>query len=140
MTGTIQQLLTPNVWTLSGGGILVRYYTNPPILPAPRLIYQDGQRTLSFSGAEIRSNDVPDLGTLVSVTIVPTVDAAFVTFSLLLPQVNLLQQGPITSATVSTEAIQTTHTGLLDPPLGHGQQEFYTVIALTGTASHALLP
>jgi hypothetical protein len=41
---------------------------------------------------------------------------------------------------VSTEGIQTAHTGLLEPPLGHGQQEFYTVIRLTGTAAHALLP
>jgi hypothetical protein len=59
---------------------------------------------------------VPDLGTLVSVTIVPTVDASFTTFSVLLPQVILLQQGPMTSTPVSTEGIQTTHTGLLAPP------------------------
>jgi hypothetical protein len=31
MAETTQQFVTPNAWTRSGGGILTRYYTNPPI-------------------------------------------------------------------------------------------------------------
>jgi hypothetical protein len=29
--------------------------------------------------------------------------------------------------------------GLFGPPFGHGQQEFYTIFPLSGTASHVLL-
>jgi len=130
----------PNLWNLSGGGIHVRYWTFTlgPIRQGdepPHFTYHDSHRTLSFHGAEIRSVNVPDLGTLVSVTIVLTVDTGSTTFTVLLPRVNIVSQGPLTSVPVSTEGITTVHAGPIGPPFGHGQEEFYTAIPLTGTAA-----
>jgi hypothetical protein len=101
----------------------------------PHLTYHDSHRTLSFHGDEIRSVDVRDLGTVVSVTIVLTVDTGSTTFTLLLPRVNIASQGPLTSVPVSTEGITTVHAGPFGPPFGHAQEEFYTVTPLTGTAA-----
>jgi hypothetical protein len=133
--------VAPNLWSLSGGGIYVRYWTFTlgPIRQGdepPHFTYHDSHRTLSFHGNEIRSVDVPDLGTLVSVTLVLTVDTGSTTFTVLLPRVNIVSQGPSTSVPVSTEGIRTVHVGPLGPPFGHGQGEFYTLISLTGTAAH----
>ena len=133
--------VAPNLWSLSGGGIYVRYWTFTlgPIRQGdepPHFTYHDSHRTLSFHGNEIRSVDVPDLGTLVSVTLVLTVDTGSTTFTVLLPRVNIVSQGPSTSVPVSTEGIRTVHAGPLGPPFGHGQEEFYTLISLTGTATH----
>jgi hypothetical protein len=133
------EFVTPNFWTLSGDGVRVRYSTEAPIFGGTHFTYDDGQRALTFNAGEIRSVEVPDLGTLVSVTIVPALDADWVTFTVLLPRVNIVLQGPISSAPVSTEGIRTVHAGPLSPPFGHGQQELYTVFPLTGTASHVLL-
>jgi hypothetical protein len=130
--------VAPNLWNLSGGEIHVRYWTFTlgPIRQGdepPHFTYHDSFRTLSFHGNEIRSVDVPDLGTLVSVTLVLTVDTGSTTFTVLLPRVNIISEGPFTSVPVSTEGIRTVHAG---PPFGHGQEEFYTLISLTGTATH----
>ena len=132
--------VAPNLWSLSGGGIHVPFWTFTlgPIRQGdepPHLTYHDSHRTLSFHGDEIRSVDVRDLGTVVSVTIVLTVDTGSTTFTLLLPRVNIASQGPLTSVPVSTEGITTVHAGPFGPPFGHAQEEFYTVTPLTGTAA-----
>lgn len=136
------QFVAPNLWTLSGGGILVRYSTEPIIFGGTHFSYQDGQQpTLTFSGNDIRTVEVADIGLLVSVTIIRTVDTGSTSFTLLLPRVNIVQQGPVSSAHVSTKGIRTVHAGPFSPPFpfGHGQQDFYSVIDLTGTASHTLV-
>jgi hypothetical protein len=132
------EFVTPNFWTLSGDGVHVRYSTDAPIFGGTHFTYDDGQRALTFSGSEVRSVEVQDLGTLVSVTIIPSVDADSTTFTVLLPRVNIVLQGPISSASVVTNGIRTVHVGPFGPPFGHGQQEFYTVFSLSGTASHVL--
>jgi len=134
------EFVAPNLWSLSGGGIHVRFWTFTlgPIRPGnepPHLTYHDSHRTLIFHGNEIRSVNVPDLGTVVSVTVVLTVDTGSTTFTLLLPRVNIASQGPLTSVPVSTEGITTVHAGPFGPPFGHAQEEFYTVTPLTGTAA-----
>ena len=132
------QFVAPNLWTLTGDGIYVRYSTIPLLGPAggPHFIYQ----TLKFGAEDIRTVNVPDIGTLVSVTINMTIDTGSTTFTLLLPLTNIVQQGPVSSIPVTTEGITTTHAGPFTPPVpfGHGQQEFYTVTQLTGTASHVM--
>jgi len=122
-----QQFVQPNVWVLYGGGIHVRYFT-----AGPNLFYQDPMRTRDFKGQEVRVVQVPDLGTLVSVTIFLTVDSGSSTFTLLLPTVNVAAQ-PISSAPVSTYGITTAHHFSVVPAFQHGQQEFYSVTALSGT-------
>jgi hypothetical protein len=88
-----------------------------------------------FTGSEIRSVEVPDLGTLVSVTILLTIDSGSTTFTLLLPRVNLPAPPALpTLVPVTTEGIAIGHRFPMFPPLQHGQQEFYTVTPLQGTA------
>jgi hypothetical protein len=129
------QLVAPNLYSLAGGGLHVSY-TISGIAGAPHLTYQDATRTLSFSGTQIRTVDVPDLGTVVSVTLVLTVDTGSTTFSVLLPAVQLASGvGPVSSVPVSTDGITTFHRFSVIPVLNHGQREFYTVTPLTGTAS-----
>jgi hypothetical protein len=136
------QFVSPNLWTLSGSGITIRYSTIPLLGPAggPHLFYQNSLTltTLTFGKTDIRDVTVPDLGEIVSVTLQMTIDTGSTTLSLLLPFVNIVQSGPISSVPVSTDAIITTHSGPFGPPLGQGQKEHYTVMPLTGTASHVL--
>jgi hypothetical protein len=126
--------VAPNLWSLSGGGIHVRYWTFTlgPIRQGdepPHFTYHDSYRTLSFHGNEIRSVNVPDLGTLVTVTLILTVDTGSTTFTALLPRVNIVSDGPSTSVPVSTEGVRTVHAGPLGPAFAHGQEEFYTLMS-----------
>jgi hypothetical protein len=129
--------VAPNLWNLSGGEIHVRYWTFTlgPIRQGdepPHFTYHDSYRTLSFHGNEIRSVNVPDLGTLVTVTLVLTVDTGSTTFTVLLPRVNIVSDGPSTSVPVSTEGVRTVHAGPLGLAFAHGQEEFYPLMSLTG--------
>jgi hypothetical protein len=132
---------TPNQLHLHGGGISVSYFPEGfgPLPPggAARLIYQDAQRTLSFAGGDVRTVEVPDLGTTVSVTLVKTVDLGATTFSLVVPRVLLSPQGgPVP---VYTVGVATVHRSFLAGS-GLGQREAYTVTRLAGTASRGILP
>jgi hypothetical protein len=123
------EFVQPSTWNLSNAaeGLQVSYSAGPS------LHYHQGSTIRDFSGSEIRVVEVPDLGTLVSVTISITVDSGSTTFTLLLPKVNLL--GPPAqpvAVPVSTDGIFTLHRLL--PPVT-GQPESYTVIPLQGTAS-----
>jgi hypothetical protein len=129
------QFVSPNLWTLSGGVTHIRYSTEPVIFGGTHFSTQEGSGpTRPFSGTDIRSVQVQDIGTLISVTLERTIDTGSTTFTLLLPRVNLIPQGAISSAPVSTISITTHHSGPLTPPFpfGHGQQDFYDVIDLTG--------
>ena len=122
------QLVQPNLWILQGGGIHISYSS-----AGPNFFYQDATRTLDFTGQQVRVVQVPDLGTLVSVTIFLTVDSGSSTFTVLLPRVGLPAQ-PISSAPVSTDGITTAHHFSILPAFQHGQQDFYTVTPMSGTA------
>jgi hypothetical protein len=129
------QFATPNLFSLSGGGLHVEYSTSS-FDGQPHLTYQDSLRTLSFIGDQIRVVNVADLGTMVSVTIVLTVDTGGTTFSLLLPPVNL--PGPFASVPVSTDGITTHHAFSIIPAFNHGQRDFYSVTPLQGTATQVV--
>jgi Bacterial Ig-like domain len=133
---------TPNQYHLAGCGISVSYFPDG-FGPIPedgpdRLFYQDATRHLVFNGSEIRKVDVADLGTILSVTIVRTIDVGSTSFSLILPHVNL-PQVPHASATIDTQAITTVHRAFATL-IGHPQVETYTTVHLTGTASNGILP
>ena len=120
-----------NHFSLSGGGIHVDY-SSTSINGQPRLTYHDHLRNLSFAGADIRRVEVPDIGTIVSVTLTITVDVGSTTFSVFIPSVIVAPSG---SAPVRTEGITTIHRMPFAPPMP-GQREVYTVVRLTGVASH----
>jgi hypothetical protein len=132
---------TPNQYHLHGGGISVSYFPDgfgPVTTGGGRFTYQDAHRALNFTGQEIRTADVPDLGTVVSVTLVRTVDTGATTFSVLLPRVTLPGQ---TGAAVHihTDGITTVHRAFVGM-IGHTQAEIYTVTSLSGTARRGILP
>jgi hypothetical protein len=132
------QFAAPDLYELSGDGVSVVYH---PVFAGgvPSLTYQDPYRTLHFRGDQIRRVDVPDLGTLISVTLVQTVDMGSTTFSVLLPRVNLPNHTG-TSIPISTEGVTATHR--LSPVVGlnQGARDVYSFTRLTGTAGLVILP
>jgi len=132
------QLALPDLYELHGGGISVTYH---PLFVGgvPALTYQDAHRTLHFRGDQIRKVEVPDLGTVISVTLVMTVDTGSTTFSLLLPRVSL--PGHTGASThISTEGITTMHRLSPVPAMNIGQRDVYTCTRLHGTASLVIIP
>jgi hypothetical protein len=132
------RFIKPDLYELTGNGITVSY------LPTgagglAHFSYQDSQRTLHFIGAQIRRVQVPDLGAVVSVTLVMTVDSGSITFSVLIPDVNLPDQRGA-SAPIQTEGITTTHRFSIVPIFNQGQRELYSVTPLSGSALAVIIP
>ena len=126
------EFVQPTVWNLSNPQATIQVSYS---VAGPHLHYHQGPVIRDFSGSEIRVVEIPDLGTLVSVTILLTVDSGSTTFTVLLPRVNLPAPPALPSLVpVTTEGITTVHRFSVLPPLQHGQQEFYTVTPLQGTA------
>jgi hypothetical protein len=130
----------PNQYHLQGHGISVAYYPkgfgpiqkNGPL----RLVYRDNLRTLAFHGDEVRVVAVPDLGTVVSVTIIPSIDTGPTDFSLVVPEVVLALAD--SSVPIETFGVTTMHHvlfGAIGP-----QRETYTVTKLSGSAAARALP
>jgi len=136
------QLVSPNQYHLSGGGLTISYFPNGlgPIGPAgaTHFVYQDAHRSLRFPGSEVRTDNVPDVGTLVSVTIQESIDVGSTSFTLIVPAVRL-PQGFGASAHIVTDGITTTHR-ILAGAIGHAQTETYVVTPLAGMASAGPLP
>lgn len=130
---TAQPYVQPTLYQLAGAGLQITYATSG-IDGRPHLQYHDSQHNLNFVGDQIRSTAC-DLGTLVSVTLLLTVDSGSTSFSLLIPRVNL-QSGEI--GQVTTEGILTVHRFSVVPVFNHGQLDHYTVNRLHGTARHVL--
>jgi hypothetical protein len=132
----------PNQYHVQGGGISVSYYPDgfgPPVEDSGRLllVYQDAHRSQLFLSDQVRTVKVDDLGMVVSVTLVESVDTGGTTFSLLVPDVQLPEQQ--TSVFIHTEGITTVHRVFV-ALIGHPQSETYTVTALNGTAAVGPLP
>ena len=129
---------SPDHYQVSGGGISVVYLPTGAGGVA-HLQYQDSLRNMNFSGDQIRRVDVPDVGSIVSVTLILTVDSGSTTFSVLIPQTTL-QNTLGSSAHIRTEGITTVHRFGLVPAFNLGQDELYTVTAMHGTASNVIIP
>jgi hypothetical protein len=131
-------IATPDVYQVHGDGISVTYY--PTFVGGlPSLTYHDHQQVKSFRGKEVRKVDVEDLGTIVSVTLVNTVDTGSTSFSLFLPRVNLPNQIGASSPIV-TEGVTTVHRLSPIPAANMGQRDVYTVHRMNGTASVQIIP
>jgi hypothetical protein len=135
-------LAVPNQYHLSGGGKTVSFFPDGfgPIGPggATQFVYQDATRSLRFPADEVRTVEVPDIGTLVSVTLQESIDIGSTSFTLVVPAVRL-PAAPGASVHISTDAITTTHR-ILAGLIGHAQSETYVVTHLSGTASRGPLP
>jgi hypothetical protein len=129
----MSDFVQPTTWNLSdtATGLQVSYSA-----AGPNLHYHQGPVVQDFTREEIRVAEVPDLGTLVSVTIHMTADSGSTTFSMLLPIVNLPAPPALPAAVpVTTDGVTTLHRFSTALALQHGQQETYTVTPLHGTAS-----
>jgi hypothetical protein len=114
----------PNLYELSGNGILVTYATTS-FGGQPQFYYQDALQSKSFSGQDIQTVETV-LGRLVMVFLVRTVDSGSTTFTLIVPNVSLPAS--------NSSSITTLHRFLIVKP-PQGQIENYTFHQLTGTAS-----
>jgi hypothetical protein len=119
----------PNLFSLSGGGLTVSLALTG-IDGKPHFTYQDAHQSQSFSGDEITIEETGVLGKLASVTLVRTVDFGDTTFTLLVPEVNLLGSA---SHFIHTVGITTMHRTTI-AGLGHGQLTTYHVTRLHGSA------
>ncbi len=129
----------PNQYHLQGGGISVSYFPQgqgPPVEGSGRLrlSYQDSNQSRAFFDNDVRTVNVDDLGTVVSVSLFVTVDAGGTSFSLLIPHVQLPDQ-PGPSVFIQTQSIITSFTLFDFGPFAQPQKQTYTVIALSGTAA-----
>lgn len=118
---------TANRFDLHGHGIHVTYSTTS-LTGQPQFDYQGTHGEHTFTGEQIRTEQ-SELGTLVSVTLVPSIDAIRITFSILIPTFNMAGQ---TEQPFKTLAIQMTYAG---PGIIHtGARATYEVFHLHGTA------
>jgi len=129
MSGFVQ----PTTWNLSNTATDLQVSYS---VAGPNLHYHQGAVVKDFAGNQIRVAEVPDVGTLVSVTIQLMVDSGSTTFTMLLPRVNLAAPPALPAAVpVTTDGVTTLHRFSTVLALQHGQQESYTVTPLQGTAS-----
>jgi hypothetical protein len=118
-----------NLFQLSGSSIQV-IYSDTSLLGVPQFQYRDNHISQSFSGQEISIQDT-ELGRLVTVTLETIPDLRTVTFSLILPLVNVIAE--FGSLHIRLPGIKTvTHTTIAGP--GLGAEKTYTTVNLRGTA------
>jgi len=120
----------PNLFVLQGGNLHITYSTSG-IDGKAHFDYKNGSQTLSFSGDEIRTVGT-EMGTLVTVTTLMTVDTGSTTFTVLIPRINL---DSTLQATIRTDGISTRHKFSIIPDLNRGQLDTYKFTGLSGTAS-----
>ena len=125
----------PNLYDLKNGSLQINYSTSG-IDGKAHFSYKKGKIQRSFSGEEIRTIE-NDLGTVVSVTIVMSVDTGSTSFSVLIPKVNLASTAGAT-AKIATQGIETTHKFSMIPAFNKGQADTYKVISLTGKGSFVM--
>jgi len=119
-----------NLYELQGDKVLVTYSTTN-IAGQPLFTLQLGRKTLTFKKSEIKTTKSP-VGTLVTVLTETVPDLRTVTFTLVLPDINLQQ-----STKVNTRAIgivTTSKTSIGGPTLVKGAVQSYKVVTLSGTA------
>jgi hypothetical protein len=121
-----------NLFELSGGGIQVTY-SSTSIAGTPLFSYRDGSINRLFSEEEIKSV-MTELGELITVTLEQIPDLRIVTFTLILPVVNVLPASVGTHIRVPG-ITTTTHTSIAGSVLG--PQKTYSVVNLHGTAQAA---
>lgn len=99
------EFVQPTIWNLSNTATCLQVSYS---VAEPSLHYHQGPVVQDFTGNDIRVMEVPDLGTLVSVTIHTTIDSGSTTFTVLLPRVNLPAPPALSAAVpVTTDGITT---------------------------------
>jgi len=124
------ELREPNYYELRGDDVTVTYRA---LGASSSFAYSREELHLHFAGEEIRTQTT-ELGTEVSVTVEEVPDLRTVTFTLLVPLVNLGQEALV--VVFDTTAVETTnHTTIAGPGAIVGPIQTYRVVRLNGTAS-----
>ena len=122
------QASEPNLFELSGHETHITYSTSS-IDGKPRLSFKDPEFDESFAGQEVRTLD-SELGTLVTVSLMKTIDRGYTSMTLVIPSVALAGH---TSQPLSTVCIISRHIAGIQP--GHtGARQTYHTVKLNGTA------
>lgn len=121
----------PTQFNLQGDGVTMSY-SSTSFSGAPQFSYRDATHNVDRSGNEIRSENT-EIGTLVTIDIIDTPDVEAVSFSLVLPRINLGPNNqPVTLQTIGVRTTDHTTAFVTEPILGAGQT--YETIDLRGTA------
>jgi hypothetical protein len=119
-----------NLFELGSYGTQVTY-SSTSITGQPLLNYRDEANNLSFMGDEIRIEET-EIGQLITVTLESgAADAPPVTFTLVLPEVNVMPQSGGTQ--IQVPGILTTTRSLFGGPR-LGAEKTYSILELQGTA------
>jgi hypothetical protein len=121
----------PNLYELAGGTLKVTYSTSS-IAGQPLFTYKKGSVTKTFSGDQIRTL-ATEIGTLVTVTTETVPDLRTVTFTLVLPKIQLGNKTAVKFSTIGITATAKTTIG--GPGLVQGAVQSYRATALQGKAS-----
>ena len=122
------QTSEPNLFELSGYGTQITYSTSG-IDGKPHLSFKNAEFNESFAGTDIRTLD-SELGKLVTVSLVKTVDQGYTSATVLIPSVAL---GGQTSQPLSTLCIISRHIAGIQPGQT-GARQTYNSVNLNGTA------
>lgn len=123
----------PNLFELRSGSIKITYSTTS-LSGQPLFTYKERRQTLTFRGEEIRQSD-SEIGRQITVTIEQIPDLRTVTFTLLLPDINL--EG--TETRFRTVGIKTiTQTSIGGPGLVKGPIQTYLQRIFWGTARQVI--
>ena len=132
MQGLSKDRFPVNLFKLSGDSIHVDYATGT--LTGSTLHYRDDQLDRSFENEEIIVEQT-QLGQLNTVILKQSPDFEVVTFTLVLPEIAVTEHNsPIK---VEVAGITVTHRTTIAGPQP-GQQTFYSIVTLTGTAEAAV--
>ena len=118
-----------NLFELGDYSIQVTY-SSTSFTGQRQLSYRDNNINRNFMGEEIRILDT-ELGQLVTVTLETIADLRTVTFTLVLPLVNVIPQSGGTRVQIPG-ILTTTHTTIAGP--GPGAEKTYSTVNLQGTA------
>ncbi|GAC1423475.1 MAG: hypothetical protein PVS3B3_12890 [Ktedonobacteraceae bacterium] len=121
------QHVEPNLFELSNDEMQITY-SSTSFTGQAQLNYHTHASVLTFQGQDIRV-EKSELGTLVTVSIIRTVDTGYSSLTLLLPHVNLAGSN---QQNISTVVILTRHLFGILPHAG--AQELYTVQNVQGVA------
>jgi hypothetical protein len=125
-------IVEPNLFDLTDSDELKISYSTTSFIGEPQLHYQDENHNLSFTGNEITT--VPTLiGTLVTVRVEHIPDEKIVMFTLLLPRINVGDQGEIEFKTLGIETTDRS-SAFVGPTFAIGALQTYRRRKLKGVA------
>lgn len=120
----------PNLFLLSSRNIRIRYQTTS-LQGSPEFHYEDGRVNIDRRGDEIRT-EYTGIGQLVTIVVEQVPDLETVTFTVVLPAVNLQERRPASLSTLGVVTRDMTTIG--GPGLIVGQVQTYDAVELKGTA------